>query len=268
MVYQLLGWRGRTEIVQVALWLLGYEVNVERCIRPRLIQILERVDDLPDESFLARHGVREDHVATGDPNGRTEEEAEEVRLDRLSMLAVRNSKRWRHVPRKDPHRRIISDPRVIEAYLNVLLNPRYAPSAEALDELAEIVPLDNIDRGEIQQVLSLVAQHFSLPRQRDAAALAPVADWRQAQQDYQHVLKVIVRFTEQQGEDMRECGKLVGYTLVLKLGIHFILVDLALRRAGCANWIAAGLRFTDAVKHYLDTGSWEWPFSSISDAQE
>ena len=138
IVYELLRWRHRTDEVQLMLWLLGYKVSVEHWIRPSFLQMFEGVEELPEEGSLGEDGKLLDRGghAADDPLGPADVEAEEERLMQLSEVAVRNSKRWRHIPRREPNHRVIADPQVIEIYLNVLLNPRYEPSPEVLDELA------------------------------------------------------------------------------------------------------------------------------------
>ena len=112
-----------------------------------------------------------------------------------------------------------------------------------------------------------IAQHLSLPRQREAAALASEAEWGQAQRDFQRVLATIIRTVEVQGQDVREWGPL-RYNLVAILGIHCILADLALREAAYAHWIERALLFMDVINQYLDTGAWKSALAMRPDEQE
>src|SRR5258708_3695425 len=120
-VRELLWWSSRTEYVPFMLWLLGYNVDDQRWVRPRFIDMFAGVEELQEI-----HDLRED-VDTGQAELSVDGYAYEELLDRLSQLAVELVARWRHDPRQRPNRSFLNDPRAAEIYLNVLRNPAYEP---------------------------------------------------------------------------------------------------------------------------------------------
>src|SRR5258708_4235523 len=183
------------------LWRLVYDMDVERWVRPRFVYMLgdpaelRDVDGRPGDTDEEQAGVS------------MRDDAYEELLYRLSQLAVEAVARWRHDPRQQPNRELITDPQVVEILYNVLRNPSYTPSIEVITRLmeehaaqrvrqpdanGEQTTLDAKGQAEFaawaQQWLSYIARTVSVPRQYVAVVHAMDGDWQQVQQDFQRVL--------------------------------------------------------------------------------
>jgi len=266
-VRELLSWSSRTETTAFMLWLLGYNVDVARWVRPRFAFMLDVPTDLVDFRSLI---VNADEEQVGES---LSDDAYEEMLNRLSELAVEAVARWRHDPRRQPNRALILDPRTVEMFFNVLTNPHYEPSVELLSQLISEYPSqlgrrsrpgDAREQAEyaefVQQCLSFMARTLSVPRQHAAVVHATDEDWRQVQQDFQRVLRTLTRLVHRShslGREVPDIG-MFKYNVVLLLGAHFVVpIVLALGRAGYGHWIERASTFLDRMDEQLASGSFE-----------
>lgn len=277
LVYDLLRWRSRADSVRLLLWLLGHPISVETYVRPQFLLAFEGVEEYPGTDWLSMGGLAEGHNSNPVPDvAQSSDDDDEEVLTHLSELAVRNSMRWRHIPGKEPNRHLLTDPVVIEVYLNALMNPRYEPSEEGVIDLLNVLASGNLENREepmaadtdkdeqiladsiahVQRALRFVARRLSLPVLRSAIAHASAAEWHEVKQDFQKVLQTLLRISLSQGHDVQQLGDM-RFNFVHFLGLYLVPVDLALRTSGYTGWVERALQFTDVINHYLDTGSFE-----------
>lgn len=270
LVAELLSWRSRADSARFLLWLFGYSVSVEEYIQPMFARMLEGVDEYTKsndssgedlEMDLDGDTTGEDKVAVGEDN-------DEELAERLSTLAVENSLRWRHIPRKVANGDLVRDPQLIEVFLNARLNPAYQPSAEVIDDFlcaaasksrdgsgASPLTLDSdLQRESIslfQQWVSFISHHVSLPRVRMAALTASLTDWNTAQQDFGRVLSLLIHIGSTGGISPQDFGEF-RFNIVQLLGSESIFADLALRRGGYSDIIERALTFVETTIAQVD----------------
>jgi hypothetical protein len=230
-VFELLHWRGRTDLVPLQLWLLGYNIPISR-VRSTLLYVMER-------------------RITAWTQGVDAADTDELE-DALSELAVRAS-----VLRGRSASVALDMPRaarasLIELLSNIGFNAAFQPDHTTLSELLQgirtahqVVNQDHAEApvsadtmvSKVWQPVILFAQvHLNRVHHRDVIARAPEALFAVVQDDFGLLRDVLGNVLARHGF-LRSPLK---FNVVGNYGFMLIPVLLSLREAGYAPWIDYG----------------------------
>jgi hypothetical protein len=228
-VYDLLEWHGRTDILPLPLWVLGYDVPAE-VARAVLLNLL----DMRARAFAG--DVASDEV---DELG-----------DRLSELAVRSA--WRSVEHKGKQVPRWAREHIMETMLNVRANPAYDLSEDDATQLLQaLAAWEGVSMApkELQwgsgmavvgRLLQLVRTATSLQRGRSAVASATEEELRRVQQE---TLAIVGALRPLCRMFVEEFGPTYGYNCALRFGLTVVPALLALRQDGYGALVDWGVAF-------------------------
>jgi hypothetical protein len=103
----------------------------------------------------------------------------------------------------------------------------------------------------LQQLVSFISHHVSLPRVRIAVLTASLTDWTTVHKDFGRVMSLLVHIVSTAGvspQDFRD----FRFNIVQWLGSEFIFAELALRRAGYSDRIERVLSFVETTIAEVD----------------
>lgn len=227
-VLELLKWRGRADLVPLQLWLLGFDIPIDR-IRETLLTVLQN-------SIQAW------------TQGGDLEETDDL-ADALSGLAVKASTLRANAP--SAMRRLSKATRenLAEVIFNLGFNPAFTLDNALLDELLQA--LQSSDQRQVepsapsqiehkmwQQAIALIHVHFNRVHHRKVIARAPDALFGAVQEDFRSLLCAL-----QEMMVMAVGNRSLGssqYNIVGNLGLMIVPVLLSLREAEYAPWVDRG----------------------------
>jgi hypothetical protein len=219
-VFELLRWRGRTDLIPLQLWLLGYKVPISR-VRATLLHVIER-------------------CITAWTQGVDAADTEEL-ADVLSRLAVKASSlrgRSGSVALRMP--RAVRES-AAELMFNIGFNADFQPDHTMLSELFEGMRTVDQDQDAIalewgQRIIQFIQVHFSRVHQRDVIARAPDAVFAEVQDDFCLLCNALKPYFAHRSLWRSP----LKYNVVGKLGLMAIPMLLSMREAGYAPWIDYG----------------------------